>query len=65
MALKYNTILVYDYNTCGVYTSEVIHIRMKQLMLGKTKLYNIPFISGIIPNNSKQLRVSYTTYSSG
>lgn len=58
LALKYNRILAYDYNACGVFTSEVIHTGMEQLILGKPKWYNIAFILGIKPKSSKQLRVS-------
>lgn len=51
-------IVVYDYNACGVFTSEVIHTGMEQLILGKPKWYTIAFILGIKPKSSKQLRVS-------
>lgn len=34
LTIKYNRILVYDYNTCGVFTSGVVHTRMEQLIPG-------------------------------
>lgn len=59
LGIKYNRILVYDYNTCAVFTSEVMHTGMKQLIPGKPKWYNIACMLGIIPNRVSDSELVY------